>query len=186
MGGSRGSTAKVVRNVFIIFIVSGFWHGANWTFIIWGALNALYFLPLLLFGKNRRNLDIIGQHRFPSIREIAGMVGTFGLTVIAWIFFRADSVGHALSILRGIVVGLDGLQTVKDVYDFVMIHVSKAILVFVVLFFLLEWFGRVNQYAIEKMGMKWSPILRRAFYVGIAIVIFLYGQREASFIYFQF
>ena len=186
LGGSRGSTAKVVRNVFIIFVVSGFWHGANWTFIVWGALNALYFLPLLLFGKNRRNLDIIGQHGFPSFREIAGMVGTFGLTVIAWIFFRADNVSHALSMLKGIVAGMDGLQTVKDAYDFIMINASKAILVFVILFFVLEWFGRGNQYAIEKMGMTWPPILRRAFYVGIAIVIFLYGQRQASFIYFQF
>ncbi len=186
LGGSRGSTAKVVRNVFIIFVVSGFWHGANWTFIIWGALNALYFLPLLLFGKNRRNLDIIGQHGFPSFREIAGMVGTFGLTVIAWIFFRADNVGHALSILKGIVTGMDGLQTVKDAYYFVMINASKAILVFVILFFVMEWIGRVNQYALEKLALTWSPILRRAFYVGIAIVIFLYGQRQASFIYFQF
>lgn len=186
LGGSRGSTAKVVRNVFIIFLVSGFWHGANWTFVIWGGLNALYFLPLLLFGKNRRNLDVIGQHGLPHFREVLGMVGTFGLTVIAWIFFRAESVWHAVSILKGIVGGMDGLSTFKRAYEFIAINVSKAILVFVILFFVLEWFGRVNQYAIEKTGVKWSPILRRGFYVGIAIVIFLYGQRQASFIYFQF
>ena len=186
LGGSRGSTAKVVRNVFIIFVVSGFWHGANWTFIIWGALNAVYFLPLLLFGKNRRNLDGIGQHGFPSFREIAGMIGTFGLTTIAWIFFRAESVTVAFEYIYAIGAGFKHIETFQLAYSHLMAEVNHGVLVLIVAFIVLEWFGRVNQFAIEKMGFNWSPFLRRAFYVSIAIVIFLYGHREASFIYFQF
>ena len=98
LGGSRGGTWMKVRNTFIIFIVSGFWHGANWTFIIWGALNAIYFLPLLLTKNNRNNLDIAAHGRnLPSIRELSLMLLTFSLTVFAWIFFRADNIGHAIS-----------------------------------------------------------------------------------------
>ena len=98
LGGSKGSLSKIVRNTFIIFLVSGFWHGANWTFIIWGFLNALYFLPLLLIKRNRKNLDIVAENRvLPSIRELLSMFTTFSLTVFAWIFFRAESVSQAFS-----------------------------------------------------------------------------------------
>src|SRR5690606_10689844 len=70
LGGSKGSISKKIRNIFIIFIVSGFWHGANWTFIVWGALNALFFLPLMLTNKNRRNIDVISDKKFlPSFIE---------------------------------------------------------------------------------------------------------------------
>ncbi|MBF1097142.1 MAG: MBOAT family protein, partial [Riemerella sp.] len=63
LGGSRGGTAMKVRNTFVIFVVSGFWHGANWTFIAWGLLNAIYFLPLLLTSKNRVNLGVVADGR---------------------------------------------------------------------------------------------------------------------------
>lgn len=82
LGGSRGGTWMKVRNTFIIFIVSGFWHGANWTFIVWGALNAIYFLPLLLTNNNRNNLETVAQGKLlPSIKELSFMILTFGLTV---------------------------------------------------------------------------------------------------------
>jgi len=102
LGGSKGGLWMKIRNTFIIFLVSGFWHGANWTFIIWGGLNALYFLPLLLAKKNRKNIDTVAQDKiFPSVRESLSMIGTFSLTVLAWIFFRAESLPHALNYLSG-------------------------------------------------------------------------------------
>ena len=92
-----------IRNTFIIFIVSGFWHGANWTFIVWGALNAVYFLPLLLRGNNRNNLNVVAENGLlPSLKEVFQVLTTFGLTVLAWIFFRADSMTHALGIVSEI------------------------------------------------------------------------------------
>ncbi|NEN25314.1 MBOAT family protein [Cryomorpha ignava] len=184
LGGSRGSMAKVVRNVFIIFLVSGFWHGANWTFVIWGGLNAIYFLPLLLFGKNRRNLDVIGQHGFPSFREIAGMVGTFGLTVIAWIFFRADSVGHAFGYIAGIFT--------KEFFVLPSIQMStytifpKTEILLVVIFIVMEWLGRENAYTLEKMGHSWKRVYRYALYYVIIFAIFFFGGQKQEFIYFQF
>lgn len=93
LGGSRGSTWMKVRNIFIIFLVSGFWHGANWTFIVWGVLNALYFLPLLLAKKNRNYLGPVAEDKvWPNIKEASMMIGTFGITVLAWVFFRAENV----------------------------------------------------------------------------------------------
>ncbi|MFK8302622.1 MBOAT family O-acyltransferase, partial [Capnocytophaga stomatis] len=103
LGGSRGGTWMKVRNTFIIFVVSGFWHGANWTFVVWGVLNAIYFLPLLLTNNNRRNLDIVAQHRvFPKLKESLSIMGTFLLTVFAWIFFRAENLEHAYSFISRI------------------------------------------------------------------------------------
>ena len=93
LGGSRGGTWMKVRNTFAIFLVSGFWHGANWTFIIWGALNAIYFLPLLLTNNNRKNLGVVAEGKlFPHLRELFAMLTTFSLTVFAWIFFRAENI----------------------------------------------------------------------------------------------
>ena len=97
LGGSRGGIWIKIRNTFIIFIVSGFWHGADWTFIVWGALNALYFMPLLLLNKNRVNTDTVAQGRhLPSTREFFQITITFSLTVFAWIFFRAENMFHAV------------------------------------------------------------------------------------------
>ena len=97
LGGSRVGKWKAVRNTFVIFLVSGFWHGANWTFIVWGLIHCLLFLPLLLTGRNRRNTSEI--QRFPSFRELAGIVWTFAAVTIAWVFFRAESLENAVAYL---------------------------------------------------------------------------------------
>ena len=97
LGGSKGGPWFKLRNTFIIFLVSGFWHGANWTFIAWGFLNAVYFLPLLFTGENRKNLNTIAEGKiFPTLKETANMAFTFILTSFAWIFFRAESITHAI------------------------------------------------------------------------------------------
>ena len=103
LGGSRGSSFMKIRNIFIIFIASGFWHGANWTFIVWGALNALYFIPLMLMNKNRVNLDTVAEGKLlPSIKDLSKMSLTFLCTLFAWIFFRAESITQAVSYIDGI------------------------------------------------------------------------------------
>ena len=87
LGGSKGGTWTKIINTFIVFIVSGFWHGANWTFIAWGALNAIYFLPLLILNRNRQYLDIVAQGKsLPTLKEFFNICTTFALTVLAWIF----------------------------------------------------------------------------------------------------
>ena len=96
LGGSRCSKAKVVRNTFVIFLVSGLWHGANWTFVVWGAFHALLFLPLILMGKNRTHRDTVAADRvLPTLKECGQMLLTFILATIGWVIFRAESITAA-------------------------------------------------------------------------------------------
>ncbi len=182
LGGSRGSNWKKIRNTFAIFVVSGFWHGANWTFIIWGALNALFFLPLMLTKKNRKNLETVAQGKlFPSLKEIILMLTTFCLTVFAWIFFRAENLGHALRYIKGIFS--NNLFSMPNIE----IGAGLAIILLIVFFLLIEWYGREQQYAIEKLGLKWKRPMRWAMYVFIVFLILIFMQTEETpFIYFQF
>lgn len=180
LGGSKGGTMMKVRNTFIIFIVSGFWHGANWTFVIWGALNALYFLPLLLANKNRTNLEIIAQGKhLPGLKEFMQMLLTFMLTMLAWVFFRAASVEHAFSILGEIFSPsiLHAVELPKTVF---MVYALIAV------FLTMEWMGREQQYAIAKLEVRWPRFARVAIYYGLALAIFLFAGKGQDFIYFQF
>ena len=182
LGGSRGSVMMKIRNTFIIFLVSGFWHGADWTFIIWGALNALYFLPLLLTKRNRANLETVAQgKRLPTMKETLAMMSTFGLTLLAWIFFRADSLDHAVAYISGIFSA--SLFTTPQ---FAGSADAVTTIILIVIFMLIEWQGREQQYAIERLGLKWKRPWRYAFYYAVIIVIILFGGSEQQFIYFQF
>lgn len=178
LGGSQGSTWLRIRNTLIIFIVSGFWHGANWTFIIWGALNAVYILPSIIFKTNRTNLAIVAQGRiFPTLKETAQVVLTFGLTVLAWIFFRAKSVSHAVDYI--------GTICSKSVLS---IPEVKPPLVFAVLlvFVLIEWRGRTANYALEKLAFSKPRWVRWALYLLLIGCLFQFSGEEQTFIYFQF
>ena len=182
LGGSRGSTWQKIRNIFIIFLVSGFWHGSNWTFIVWGALNAIYFLPLLLTKRNRTFLDDIAENRvFPTLREFAMMITTFGLTVLAWIFFRSESVGHAFSILSEIFS-----SSLFTIPSFEGKRQAMISLLFIAAFLLIEWNGRQEEYAIARLGVTWKRPFRYAFYYTIMFTLVWFGGQQQEFIYFQF
>lgn len=181
LGGSKGGVWMRIRNTFIIFIVSGFWHGANWTFIIWGALNAFYFLPLLVANKNRNNLEIVAQGKLlPTGRELFGILLTFGLTVLAWIFFRANNLGHALQYISDMFSNPGSYLMMASYVKY------KSLIILLVLFFLVEWAGREHQYALQHLGEKWFRPLRYLMYYAIVFAIFWYGGKEQQFIYFQF
>lgn len=178
LGGSRGSIWNKIRNVFIIFVVSGFWHGANWTFIVWGALNAVYFLPILLTNKNRNHIDIVAKGSlFPNLKEILSMLITFLLTVFAWIFFRAESLSHAWNYVTAMLNA--SLLTKPEV-------LPKDILILILIFLIVEWFGREQKFALAKIGLTWKKPLRYGFYFAIILSLFWFGGNEQQFIYFQF
>ena len=182
LGGSRGGNAVKIRNTFIIFIVSGLWHGANWTFIAWGALNAIYFLPLLLTKNNRVNLDLVAKgNPLPNLKELFLMLLTFSLTMFAWIFFRADSISHALNYISEIFS-----PTILSLPEFSSKNRALMTLILVSIFVLIEWQGREYQFAIANFGLKWKRPLRYAVYILITITIFLFSDNEQEFIYFQF
>ncbi|HPI10077.1 MAG TPA: MBOAT family O-acyltransferase [Catalimonadaceae bacterium] len=181
LGGSKGGNWSRVRNTFIIFIVSGFWHGANWTFIMWGFLNALFIMPSILFQTNRANLDIVAAGRlFPTFKEAFSVVLTFSLTVFAWIFFRADSVSDALAYISGMLAHPGSFLVLSQFEPYF------TIIPILLIFLVVEWLGRENQFAISRMGLQWKKPFRYAFYYSIVFAIFWFGGKEQQFIYFQF
>ncbi len=187
LGGSKGSLRKKIRNTFIIFIVSGFWHGANWTFIVWGTLNALYFLPLLLSNRNRKNIDTVAQGRlFPTVKELVQMASTFAITVLAWVFFRAESVSHAIEYLKGTLSY--SFFTLPQGHHFIGSGIHPIAMFTLIAFFIsIEWIGRTREYAIEKMLIKQHTTWRWSFYAFVIFLIGVFAQTsETPFIYFQF
>lgn len=186
LGGSRGGLKMKLRNTFIIFLVSGFWHGANWTFIVWGGLNALYFLPLLLSNKNRENIDIIAKgKRFPKFNEAIGVLTTFSLTVLAWIFFRANSLNQAFSYISGIFSKSIFKMPNLDTFNLFQAGLTGVLVLF---FMSIEWMGREHEYAIEGIDMKLGKkaLYRWSFYTILWTAVFIFSGNEQEFIYFQF
>lgn len=183
LGGSRGGTWMKVRNTFIIFIVSGFWHGANWTFILWGALNAIYFLPLLLAKNNRTHMEVVAQGKFlPSLKDFFLIIKTFFLTVLGWIFFRAENISHAFDYLGEIFSA--SIIAFPELNDMRGVLITLALLCF---FLIIEWIGREGEYAIEDFPQfRMSKIPRYSFYYLIIFAVIWYSGEEQQFIYFQF
>jgi len=176
LGGSKGGLWMKIRNTFAIFLVSGFWHGANWTFIVWGGLNAIYFLPLLLAKTNRQNLEVIAQDRiFPGLKELFQVIITFAITCFAWIFFRADSVSDALLYIKNIGVGKMQLSNPFPTKVFALISIML----------LIEWINRSRFHGFEIK--RFNPWLRRALYLIFLYIIIRYANfGNNEFIYFQF
>jgi D-alanyl-lipoteichoic acid acyltransferase DltB (MBOAT superfamily) len=183
LGGSRVKKAKNIRNVFIVFAVSGLWHGANWTFLIWGILNAIFFLPLLLLDTNRNHLDIVAKGKlFPSFKELMAILSTFGITMLAWVFFRAESLTHAISYLDSM-FNLD-LFSIPHIMDMPKVKIS---LVLLTLFVCIEWLGREGAFAIDVLEKKLNGVQRLILYSFIVFLIGMYSPTsENPFIYFQF
>jgi D-alanyl-lipoteichoic acid acyltransferase DltB (MBOAT superfamily) len=177
LGGSKGSKGKQIRNVFVIFLLSGFWHGANWTFLAWGAINALYFLPLLLLNKNRSNIDSVAiDFSFASLKTLWQILSTFIITCFAWIFFRASTITMALDYIKRIFTqGEFAEQYLKNE------RYNYEIVLLILLFIGIEWRFR-NQ--IEPLSGRYSWLKVALCLIGI-VVLGVFSDYK-SFIYFQF
>ena len=184
LGGSKGGMWMKIRNTFIIFIVSGFWHGANWTFIVWGFLNALFIMPSIILNTNRNNLDIVAKGRiFPSIKEFLSIGITFSLTVFAWIFFRANNISHAFNY-----ISKNFSLSLFEIPKFSNMAGALETIIFITFFVAVEWYGRTQQYAIAQLGLNWNrPLRYTAYYILISLIIYAsLGKSNQQFIYFQF
>lgn len=177
LGGSKGGIWLKIRNTFIIFVVSGFWHGANWTYLAWGFINAVYFLPLLISNSNRNNMDAIRlQFNFDSVKVMMNILYTFSLTCIAWVFFRAKTISDAILYLKRIITNRDfGSQYLDNE------RYSYELLAMIGLFVLVEWNNRMK---VEPLSGK-NSLLRLALAI-VAIIAFGTYSDYKEFIYFQF
>ncbi len=182
LGGSRGSLWQTIRNTFIIFVLSGFWHGANWTFIVWGILNAIFILPSLVYKNQVKNSEIVAKGKlFPSLYEVFSVGVTFIITVFAWIFFRAKNVWHAYDYI-----------TVIFSYSFFALprfegmKMALVTIILTIFFVIVEWIGREREYALKMIDTINIKSLRWMVYFVIVFCIFLFSGKEQQFVYFQF
>jgi len=178
LGGSKRGIGITIRNIIIVFLVSGIWHGANWTFIVWGLINAIYIIPLIIFNANRHNLDIVSKGKFfPSFKDLMRMGITFSLTVFAWIFFRSDNLSSALNYIS--IIFSDSFFTIPTVLPIIYFCI-------LIVFILIEWIGREEGYALAKIQYRLPKIVRWGLYYTLALTICYFADSENQFIYFQF
>jgi len=177
LGGSRVRLRRRLMNILATFTLSGFWHGANWTFIVWGLLNGIYYIPLMVAGRHHRNHGTIAESsRWPSLAELGGMSLTFSLTLVAWVFFRAASLKDALAFLSRMFT----TSWLSRPSDRLLLGVA-----FVVPLVVVEWIQRKKEHglAIETLpvGVRWF-----AYSLVLMVILYLGSFNRQAFIYFQF
>jgi D-alanyl-lipoteichoic acid acyltransferase DltB (MBOAT superfamily) len=183
LGGSRGTKWRVIRNTFIIFLVSGLWHGANWTFIVWGVYHAVIFLPLILLGTNRKHTNSIANGKIlPDMKELIQMGFTFLLVIIGWIFFRAENIAHAWSYISEMFS--------SSLYTIPHLLIKKTTLIFILLLVIMEWCNRNKEFGFQikpdtNTLFKYK-CFRWSVYIILIFCIVAFRGNQAEFIYFQF
>lgn len=179
LGGSRCGKWKVARNTLVIFLVSGFWHGANWTFICWGTFHALLFFPLFILGKNRKYKDVVAKGRLlPTAKEVYQMTFTFLLAMIGWIIFRAETIHQAW----------DYMICMVTKFHFCMPEYGKKALLYIFILLTVEWLQREKQFGLQldiKGMFRYRTVRWGIYYIIFIASLLLAGQQE-EFIYFQF
>lgn len=177
LGGSRVGTWKAARNTLVIFLVSGFWHGANWTFVVWGLIHALLFLPLLFFGVNRKHTSDVAPERWlPSAKEVGQMGTTFIFVTIGWVFFRASNLSSALLYLQR--MGVDWPNFTAA---------NKTAILWILAMLCVEWVVRRKDLHGQLCSSAFLPKTLRWTSYSIAVwVVMKHFQSQSDFIYFQF
>lgn len=175
LGGSREGKWKTFRNTFVIFFLSGLWHGANWTYVSWGVYHAALFLPMVLMGKRKKYTDVVAQNStLPSLHELVQVILTFILAAFGWIIFRANSIS-------------DFVTYVTNIYSNIGIHdeiEGRKALFFIGVLLLVEWVNRRKEHAfafhIQSQWLRWSV------YLVVALLCLTQAGKQVQFIYFQF
>lgn len=173
LGGSRCGKMKILRNTLIVFVLSGLWHGANWTFVCWGLYHALLFIPLILMGVNRKHLDDLSSKKGVK-KGFVQIFVTFILVTIGWIIFRAENITQAIDYITHIFTA-GGYSLIS----------SKTIVVYLIILFVFEWKYRTSDHAlhIENIKHRW---LRYVIYYALLALVWINSSSVEQFIYFQF
>lgn len=193
LGGKRVSIPRWYFNLFITFVVSGLWHGANWTFLIWGALHGTYLIAGIITRDFRtRVVQFTGLYGMRKLHRFIQVMITATLVCISWIFFRAADLGDALLIFFGMFKGLGNVFDAFGPERAHILYLGRNLFDFSVCIFLILFLGMVEllqrRGSIIQMLNSKPPFYRWVLYYLILIVIILFGQYEISqrFIYFQF
>ncbi len=180
LGGNRGSQWILVRNILIVFAVSGLWHGANWTFIVFGLVSGLFVLPSMLRATHKNNTGTVAQGKIlPNLRESRDMLITFLTFSFTLILFRSASITDAFNYLMRL--------TSHSFFPIPYLPDLLTTILLVVSFMVVEWTGRTKQFAIEEIGRRWKRPYRWSLYLGLLFSVMYWGVfDEAHFVYFQF
>lgn len=179
LGGNRVPVRKVVFNTFVIFLISGLWHGANWTFIAWGGYHALLFVPLILTGRNKKykSDNVAAGKPLPNMKELLLMLLTFLLATFGWIMFRADSIAQfAEYVSRMFSFSIFSMPYLGTLWNLVCV---------LPLFFIVEWVQRDKEHGLDLSSID-SGVVRYSIYFVMLCIIFVFAGHTDSFIYFQF
>ncbi len=178
LGGGRNGKWKKIRNTIVIFLTSGLWHGANWTYVVWGAYHALLFVPLILTGNNKRYNNVVAENKcLPSFKELIQMLTTFAFVVIGWIIFRATDIHQAAYYIVKM-FSPTIMSTPNDPLTLI------KLLVFITVLLMIEWIQRKKEHGLD-IAIK-SPILRFLIYFVIFFFTIAGSGNPVTFIYFQF
>lgn len=180
LGGSKKGKFKAVRNTFIIFLVSGFWHGASWNFITWGFIHACGFLPLLLLNRNREHVsNVVAQnHILPNLKELWQMTSTFAFVTFAWIFFRSKSISVAFDLIHQI------FSTLFISPSQIFLITNLRIIFIIFLLVILDWNFRKGNTLVFKNKITVEIVV--CFLFILCLLAFFNGPNTVEFIYFQF
>jgi D-alanyl-lipoteichoic acid acyltransferase DltB (MBOAT superfamily) len=175
LGGSKNGKLTAIRNTFIIFLVSGFWHGANWNFIFWGGLHACGFLPLLLLNRNRKHVNevVAADRKLPNLKELWQMLTTFVFVTFAWIFFRIHSLSGAIDYIKRIFTDM-----FANPGQFARIPDDIKVFYYIIPLVVMDWYIRRDERKLRNFGWVVNVIL--------GVLIWAFFKKESSFIYFQF
>lgn len=183
LGGSRVSRLKVVRNIFAIFLLSGLWHGANWTFVGWGLYHACLFIPLILFGKNHRfNGGFRENRKLPTMRELFNILPTFVFVMFGWVLFRATSINHAVEYIKRM------LSFVGNGSMWISVRDCLWLCILILLMICVEWWNRNSEFEFKKVIPM--TLFRTMIYIVLIVSVFasymMNIEDDNTFIYFQF
>jgi alginate O-acetyltransferase complex protein AlgI len=184
LGGNRVRLPRYLFNVFITFALSGLWHGANWTFIIWGGLHGFYLMVSKLTASWREAFaEATGLARLPRLRAVLQLIITLVLVTVAWVFFRANSVSSAFYVVRHIIPHGAFRNTVILAANLPRAN-TPFLVFFIAMMFLVEWFISHP----SRNPRIWNSLVTRyAAYYAVAFTIIFFGVfGHTDFIYFQF
>lgn len=175
LGGSRSGKLRHFINVIIVFTVCGFWHGANWTFVVWGFYNGLLFLPLV-FKKRKINTEVAAAGKVvPSLNDFVSMLLTFSFVSIGWIIFRASNMNEAIQFTERM---LSSSFLSKPNYSIMSVYIAALVII--------EWFFRTAEYPLQQIGQIKNTFVRWTVYYLIIFVIFKFQGEATQFVYFKF
>ena len=177
LGGSRNGKWHTIRNIMIVFLLSGLWHGADWSFVAWGAYHGLLLVLLILLNRNTKYEHVVAYDRwFPSYKEVGQMLLVFALATFGWMMFRADNMSQFLD--------YTARMCSADLLSKPYLVGYSGLVMNIGLLFVVEWFMRKKKHGLDVANLP--AYIRYLIYLGMTFIIFAFGGNTVNFIYFQF